>query len=97
MGEDLKVDNKDIAAVLEDMATLILNVKGVQIHAQDEEPRTLTLEVEGPTKVTAADIQAPTQIHVLNPKHYLGTVNEGGALNVTLHTSTGRGYADQAP
>ncbi len=78
--------------VVEDMATVILNVKGVQILSEDEQSHALTIEVTGPAKVTAGDIKAPTQVKILNPKHYLATVNEGGTLNMTLHTSTGRGY-----
>ena len=79
--------------VVEDMATIILNVKGIHLNCQNEAEHILRVDIEGPRRVTAADITPVTGIEILNPNQYIATVNEGGRLSLELYTSSGLGYA----
>ena len=46
----------------------------------------------GPGAVTAADLDTPAGVEVLNKDAYICTVAEGGVLNATIYVKTGRGY-----
>lgn len=81
-----------LANVVEDMATLILNVKGINIKVNDQQDHTLRIDVEGPARVTAADITPNASVEVLNPDQFIATVNEGGKMSLELVTGNGRGY-----
>lgn len=84
-----------ISGVIEDVTALILNLKG--IHYVSESYATslegeIKLHVVGPKTVTAADLDTPAGVEVLNKDAYICTVAEGGVLNATIYVKTGRGY-----
>ncbi len=84
-----------IPGVLEDVPELVLNIKGLAVrrlqgHGEDV---TLRLDVEGPKIVTARDIQESTEVEIVNPNHYLCTLNSDGALHMELKVIDGAGYA----
>lgn len=88
-----------IPGVLEDVTEIILNIKGLavrRVHGEGE-PVTLRLDIEGPRIVTARDIQESTDVEIVNPDHYLCTVNGDGAVHLELVVMDGNGYslADQ--
>jgi DNA-directed RNA polymerase subunit alpha len=43
--------------------------------------------------VTAADIQVPSDVEILNPDLYIATVSNGGSFNMELTLDRGRGYS----
>ena len=47
---------------------------------------------EGLRPVTAADIQAPADLDILNPELELANLNDKGKLEMTLTIGRGRGY-----
>ena len=51
----------------EDVTELVLNVKGIVVSTEMDEPVTMYLRASGPGKVTVADIEAPTGVDVHNP------------------------------
>ena len=79
--------------IVEDVASIILNVKGIQIGTDVWEPQELIIDISGPARITAGDMNVPGTVTVLNPDHYIATVNEGGHLTMRLNTGTGVGYA----
>ncbi len=84
-----------IEGVAEDVAEIILNLKGVRFKAKEqaEEEAVLSFTVEGPGAWTAADIGAATdEFDVLNPDHHIATLAEGTQLHVELRLARGRGY-----
>jgi DNA-directed RNA polymerase subunit alpha len=78
--------------VKEDVTDIILNIKELKLQSHVEEPRTLTIDYEGPGKVRASDIQNDGQVDILNPDHVIATVDEGGRLQMELTAERGRGY-----
>lgn len=56
-----------IPGVTEDVTEIILNLKRLAVRVDDEEDEyKMTLSVEGPKDITAADIMAPTGVEIFN-------------------------------
>jgi DNA-directed RNA polymerase subunit alpha len=81
-----------IKGVTEDVTDIILNLKDLVLQVHAEEPVTLRLDVRGPKDVTAADIQQPADVEILNGDLHLAMVNATGRLAVDITVSRGRGY-----
>ena len=83
-----------IPHVKEDTIEFLLNVKAVRLRALSDRPATLLLEVQGREgEVTAADLQVPEHIEVVNPQQHLLTVDSAEArLRIEFTVETGRGY-----
>jgi DNA-directed RNA polymerase subunit alpha len=85
-----------IPGVKEDTIHFLLNLKNVAIRIHSEQLRerySLRLQVQGPGRVTAADIQAPMDVEIMNPELYLATLSDASArLNVDITVEVGRGY-----
>jgi len=81
-----------IEGVQEDAVNLLLNLKGVvfKLHGRDEVTLSLRKEVEG--LVTAADIQTPHDVEILNPQHAIATLSAGAKLDMQIKVEKGRGY-----
>ena len=72
--------------VVEDVTTIILNLKNVVVKNHTEEEKVLRLSVSGEKTVTAGDIQ------IMNPDQVIATVSKGGKLDMELIVANGRGY-----
>lgn len=82
-----------IQGVSEDMSDIILNLKEVRFRADEVEEGNLHLNIEGPGKWTAEDIDETTaDYEVLNPDLHIATLDEGATVNVDLRVGYGRGY-----
>lgn len=84
-----------IPHVKEDGVEIMMNVKKVRIkaHTAIEEPITLSLHVTGERQVTAGDIEAPSDVEIVNPDLVIATITDAvGALDMTFTVSQGRGY-----
>lgn len=83
-----------IASAKEDTTQLILNIKQLRLklHGEDQ-PARMTLEARGRGNVTAADIQAPAQIEIINPDLHVITLDSDDAVfNMELTVNRGKGY-----
>ncbi len=78
--------------VVEDVAEIILNLKGLRLLLHSEDPKSLMLEAEGKGDVTALDIQTDIDVEILNPNLHIASLDEGGQLRMEIHVDTGRGY-----
>jgi DNA-directed RNA polymerase subunit alpha len=83
-----------IEHVREDMMQLILNVKQLRLKLHGTDTARLRLEVHGAGTVTAADLQTPPEVEVINPDLYLFTVDSDEAfVEIEMTADTGRGYS----
>lgn len=83
-----------IPHVREDMMQLILNIKQLRLKLIEADSARLRLEVHGAGTVTAADIQVPPEVEIINPDLYLFTVDSDDAfLEIEMTCETGRGYS----
>ena len=78
--------------VVEDVAEIILNLKGLRLMLHSDEPKSLMLEAEGKGDVTAEDIQTDMDVEILNPDLHIASLDEGGQLRMEIHVDNGRGY-----
>lgn len=85
-----------IPDVSEDVTDIVLNLKEVKLKMHTHEQRTLRIEVTGPARVTAKDIQGDHTVEVLNPDQHIATVSEGGKLRIEMVARKGRGYVGHA-
>lgn len=83
-----------IKGVREDVTDIVLNLKRVvcKLHGDEEEIR-VQLVKEGPAVITAADIDAPAELELLNPEQEIANLEDGALLEMTLTIRRGRGYA----
>jgi DNA-directed RNA polymerase subunit alpha len=81
-----------IEGVQEDVVDILLNLKqlAIKVHGRDEVE--LTLSKKGPGVVTAADIQTPQDVEVVNPELVIATLTKAGELTMRLKVQRGRGY-----
>jgi DNA-directed RNA polymerase subunit alpha len=83
-----------IPHVREDMMQLILHIKQLRLMLHNTDMARMRLEVHGAGTVTAADIQLPPEVEIINPDLYLFTVDSDDAfLEIEMTAETGRGYS----
>lgn len=78
--------------VQEDVVDILLNLKGVVLKLHGRDSVTLNLVKEGEGIVTAADIQLPHDVEVINPEHVIAHLSAGGKLSMEITVESGRGY-----
>jgi DNA-directed RNA polymerase subunit alpha len=81
-----------IPGVKEDVTEIILNLKGLVVSSEHDEPVVMYLRKQGPGEVTAADIAPPAGVEVHNPELHIATVNAKGKLEIEMVVERGRGY-----
>lgn len=82
-----------IEGITEDVTEIILNLKDVVVMSEGDEPVVITVDVKGPSDVTAADIVCPTGVTILNPSQHIATLSAKGRLVVDITVERGKGYA----
>lgn len=85
-----------IPGVTEDVTDIILNVKGLIVSLQGDEPRTMRLSATGPGEITADLIEADASVTVHNPDHVIATLTEAVDFEAELTVGKGRGYEPAA-
>jgi len=78
--------------VREDVVDIVLNIKQLALRMHAEGPKRMTLRAEGPGPVTAAQIDAPADIEILNPDHVLCTLDDGASVRIEFTVQNGKGY-----
>jgi len=81
-----------IDGVQEDVVNILLNLKGVVFKLHNRDEVTLSLRKDGEGQVTAADIQTPHDVEIINPEHVIATLSHGGKIDIQLKVEKGRGY-----
>src|SRR5881392_4176877 len=81
-----------IDGVQEDVVGILLNLKGVVFKLHNRDEVTLSLRKDGEGVVTAADIQTPHDVEIINPDHVIATLSQGGKIDMQIKVEKGRGY-----
>ena len=86
-----------VEGVVEDVASIILNVKKLALKIYSDEEKVIEIDVKGDGQVTAADITHDSDVEILNPDLYIATIAKNGHLRMRMYAHRGRGYtpADQ--
>ena len=81
-----------IDGIMEDVTSIILNLKNVVIKNHTEEDQILKLVTNKEGVVTAGDIECPADVEIINKDQVIATIVKGGSLNMELTVSNGRGF-----
>ncbi|KRN42670.1 DNA-directed RNA polymerase subunit alpha [Fructilactobacillus fructivorans] len=83
-----------VKGVVEDVTQIILNVKKInlKINSDDNETKSMSINVTGPADVTAGDIVTDSDVEILNPDLHIATVADGATFHMNMTANKGRGY-----
>lgn len=81
-----------LPGVLEDVVDIILNLKGLVVSLDSDEPKAMRLAATGPGEVTADLIEADTAVTIHNPDHVIATLAEEVDFEAEMRVAKGRGY-----
>ena len=81
-----------IEGVREDVVDIVLNIKQLALRMHADGPKRMTLKAEGPGPVTAGQIEAPSDIEILNKNHVLMTLDDGASIRIEFTVQGGKGY-----
>src|SRR5438552_409211 len=73
-----------IDGVQEDVVSILLNLKGVVFKLHNRDEVTLSLRKDGEGVVTAADIQTPHDVEIINPDHVIAHLSQGGKIDMQI-------------
>ena len=81
-----------IDGIMEDVTSIILNLKNIVVKNHTEENQVITLITDKEGVVTAADIKCPSDVEIINKDQEIATIVKGGSLNMEMTVSNGRGF-----
>ena len=82
-----------LPGVREDVTDILLNLKQLVCILHGESPEVeVRLTAKGEGTITAADIEAPADLEILNPELEIANLSSKGRLEITLTIGRGRGY-----
>ena len=81
-----------LPGVFEDVTDIVLNMKGLVLELEGNEPRVLRLAATGPGDVTADMIEADMAVTVHNPSHVIATMTDAVDFECEMTLEKGRGY-----
>jgi len=81
-----------ISGVREDILEILLNLKGIILKGKIPDVPVGRLKVQGPSVVTAGQIQLPANLEVVNVNHYIATISTAHILEIEFKFEYGTGY-----
>ncbi|WP_059105462.1 DNA-directed RNA polymerase subunit alpha [Shouchella shacheensis] len=81
-----------IEGVVEDVTTVILNLKKLALKIYSDDEKMLEVDVQGEGIVTAGDLTHDSDVELLNPDLHIATLTKGASLRMRLQAKRGRGY-----
>lgn len=83
-----------IDGVIEDVTTIVLNLKSVVIKNHTKENKTIRLSANKEGEVKAGDIELDADLEIMNPDLVICTLVKGGKIDMEMTVGCGRGYVD---
>ncbi len=81
-----------IDGVLEDVTTIILNLKQIVIKNHSKENKVIRINATKEGPVTAGDIERDSDIEIVNPDLVIANLAKGKKLSMEMLVTNGRGY-----
>ena len=81
-----------IDGIMEDVTSIVLNLKNVVVKNHTEEDAVIRLITDNEGVVTAGDIECPSDVEIINKDQEIATIVKGGSLNMEMTVSNGRGF-----
>lgn len=91
---DIQHEYSQIPGIREDVIQIMLQLKQLRMRMHEGDTSRLHIDVRGEGVVTAADINVPAEIEIVNPDLYLFTSDSSKTkLSLELTVERGRGYS----
>jgi DNA-directed RNA polymerase subunit alpha len=82
-----------IPGVVEDVVTILLNVKQLRFQLHGDEPAVATIDVNGVKDISGSDIKCPTQLTMVNTDQHVASVSDKDAkFHAELTVERGLGF-----
>jgi DNA-directed RNA polymerase subunit alpha len=81
-----------VPGVREDVLEILMRMKEVILKSYSSQPQIGRLLVNGPSTVTTAHFDLPSEVEVIDPTQYIATIAEGGKLEMEFRIERGKGY-----
>ncbi len=81
-----------IPGVVETATELILNLRSLPIRIHSREPKRILIEGVGYKEVCGRDVIPDLEMEILDPEHYICTVEKGTIIKIEARCMLGRGY-----
>jgi len=82
-----------IAGVLEDVVTIIMNLKNLRFKNYSDESQKATLKIKGEKRVKGSDFKAPSQLELINKDLHIATLTSSKTeLEMEIQIEKGVGY-----
>lgn len=82
-----------IEGIREDTIEVLLNLKELVLTLDGDETATVKLRVTKAGAAKAGDIDAPSNVTVVNPEHHIATLTKKGKLEMEMTVEKGRGFS----
>ena len=90
--ENVHHEFSTIKGIVEDVPEIILNLKEIDIKLHSDDPVRFTVEIKGPHKLIADDINIDPRFEIMNKDHYIAQIDKNGVFNGEFIINDGRGY-----
>lgn len=90
--EGVNHEFQSIDGVVEDVTDIVLNLKKILMVSTKRDTVTLGIKVNREGAVTAADIQADSNITIVNPEQVICTLDRARTFEAEVEVKIGRGY-----
>jgi DNA-directed RNA polymerase, alpha subunit, bacterial and chloroplast-type len=81
-----------IEGVVEDVTTIVLNMKNVVVRNNTTETRIIRLSSNKEGVVTSGDIETDSDVEIISKDQLIATIAKGGKLDMEIMVANGRGY-----
>lgn len=81
-----------ISGVIEDVTSIILNLKDIVLSIDNDDEVVLTIDKKGEGPVYAGDILVPARVEIINKDLVIANLASNGHLQMDIYARNGRGY-----
>lgn len=94
--KDVAHEFSTIAGVMEDVITVMINVRQLRFKITGDEPQTCVLKAKGEKDVTGADFDIPSQLELANPDAHIASLTaKTSKLEMEIKVEKGTGYTSK--
>lgn len=93
--EGIQHEFQTIPGVIEDVTTIILNLKSVVVKNHSDEMKLIHLDIlceSDEQEIKAGDFVVDPEVEIINPDMHIATLSRGAHLVMEMTVSNGRGY-----
>ena len=81
-----------VTGVREDVTNMILNIKEIALRIHSDGVKRIVLKKDGPGPVKAGDMEASSDVEILNPEHVICHLDQGASIRMEFTADMGKGY-----